>query len=351
MIKFLKYWYLIALTALLFYAGCSGKNGEAKEKDRNNSSIPVEISLVSSGDISTYFTGTATIEAEEETDVVARVGGVVRELMVEEGDYVDRNDILARLDDEEFRVRLNQAGASLNRMKVLYERNLELHRKGLISTEEFQQSKYDYKQQEAAYEMAELNLKHTAIRTPISGVVSRRMVKVGNMVLQNSPAFRVTGLNPLIAVLHVPEKRLESLSEGQEVKLRIDALGGEFVRGRIKRISPVVDPETGTVKVTVETINSSDRLKPGMFAEASIILRQRDDATTIPLAALVDKEGRQVAFVVEQEVVRAVTPDIAFIQGGRAVVESGIAEGDLLVVIGQQSLSGGDAVTVAEVKE
>ena len=346
MIKFLKYWYLIALTALLFYAGCSGKNGEAKEKDRNNSSIPVEISLVSSGDISTYFTGTATIEAEEETDVVARVGGVVRELMVEEGDYVDRNDILARLDDEEFRVRLNQAGASLNRMKVLYERNLELHRKGLISTEEFQQSKYDYKQQEAAYEMAELNLKHTAIRTPISGVVSRRMVKVGNMVLQNSPAFRVTGLNPLIAVLHVPEKRLESLSEGQEVKLRIDALGGEFVRGRIKRISPVVDPETGTVKVTVETINSSDRLKPGMFARVNIIHDIHRNTALIHKDALISEDDQSVVFVLKDSTALRKTVTIGFRNTTHVEVLSGLSVGDTVVTTGKSSLKDSSLVEV-----
>jgi membrane fusion protein (multidrug efflux system) len=88
-----------------------------------------------------------------------------------------------------------------------------------------------------------------------------------------------------------------------------------------------------------------------MFAEAGIILRQLEDAVTIPLAALVDKEGQRVAFVVDQDLAREVRPVITFVQGERAVVGSGIEEGDRVVVIGQQSLSGGDEVTVAEVKE
>lgn len=344
--KFNKYWCYVALAVLLFSAGCGGQDGEATEKENDNSSIPVEISLVSSGDISTYFTGTATIEAEEETDVVARVGGVVRELMVEEGDYVEKNDILARLDDEELRVSLNQAEAKLDRLKSLYERNMELHRKGLISTEEFQQSKYDYRQQEAAYEMAELNLKYTAIRTPISGVVSRRMVKVGNMVLQNSPAFRVTGLNPLIAVLHVPEKRLESLSKGQEVKLRIDALGGEYVKGRIKRISPVVDPETGTVKVTVETINSSNRLKPGMFARVNIIHDIHRDTALLPKDAIISEDDQSVVFVLKDSTALRKTVTIGFRNTTHVEVLSGLSIGDTVVTTGKSSLKDSSLVEV-----
>jgi multidrug efflux pump subunit AcrA (membrane-fusion protein) len=88
-----------------------------------------------------------------------------------------------------------------------------------------------------------------------------------------------------------------------------------------------------------------------MFAEARIILARREEALTIPLAALVVKEDEEVAFVVEGGTARQVRPEIAFVQGERAVVDSGIAEGEMVVVIGQQSLSNGDAVTVAEVKE
>ncbi|MBD3179810.1 MAG: biotin/lipoyl-binding protein, partial [Candidatus Latescibacteria bacterium] len=103
----MKRWFLTALISvsvfLFIFAGCGGGNNK-QGGDKKKSSIPVEISLVSSGDISTYFTGTATIEAEEETEVVAKVHGVVEELKVEEGDFVRKGDILARLDDEQFRV-------------------------------------------------------------------------------------------------------------------------------------------------------------------------------------------------------------------------------------------------------
>jgi multidrug efflux pump subunit AcrA (membrane-fusion protein) len=121
--------------------------------------------------------------------------------------------------------------------------------------------------------------------------------------------------------------------------------------GTINRLSPVVDPASRSLETRIRVVNRGYLLKPGMFAEADLILRQRENAVTVPLAALVDKGGQRVAFIVESEIAREVKPVIAFVQGERAVVDSGIAEGDLLVVIGQQSLSDGDAVTVAEVKE
>jgi membrane fusion protein (multidrug efflux system) len=121
--------------------------------------------------------------------------------------------------------------------------------------------------------------------------------------------------------------------------------------GIIDKLSPVVDPASRTLETRIRVVNRGYPLKPGMFAEAGIILRQLEDAVTIPLAALVDKEGQRVAFVVDQDLAREVRPVITFVQGERAVVGSGIEEGDRVVVIGQQSLSGGDEVTVAEVKE
>ena len=204
----------ICIAVLVAVAGCGRNQGNnSKEEKEKDPAVPVEVAEVISGDIAAYFTGTATIEAEEETEVVAKVGGVVERIMVEEGDYVEAGDVLASLDDEMLKVQVEQAEASLKGLESDYERNKKLHQKELVSTEEFQQSKYEYEQQKAVYDLAVLSLKYATIRTPISGVVAERKIKVGNMVLQNSPTFRVTGMNPLIAVpkaaLFVPGKTNE----------------------------------------------------------------------------------------------------------------------------------------------
>ena len=118
--------------------------------------------------------------------------------------------------------------------------------------------------------------------------------------------------------------------------------------GTIDRLSPVLDPASRTLETRIRVTNRAYQLKPGMFAETRIVLRQRDSAVLIPLAALIDKEGERIVFVANQDRVRKVAPRIAFVDGEQAVVDSGIEEGDRVVVIGQQSLEDGDAVTVAE---
>lgn len=342
-------WAVISALAVSLYGCGNDQASGSSEKEEKDPSVPVEVQEVISGDIAAYFTGTATVEAEEETEVVAKVSGVVERLMVEEGDYVKAGDALATLDDEVLKVQLEQAEANLKRLENLYDRNIDLYEKQLISTEEFQQSKYEYEQQKAAYEMQELNLKYTSIRTPISGVVAKRMVKVGNMVLQNNPTFKVTGLDPLIAILHIPEKHLSMLGKNQRVKLKVDALGETRFEGRIKMISPVVDPATGTVKVTVEIKDESGELMPGMFARVNIIHDVHENTVLVPKDAVMSEDRESVVFVLRDSTAVRQQIQIGFTNTTHVEVIRGLTVGDTVVTTGKASLK--DSTVVEIVKD
>ena len=144
-----KIYYLLCsvfLIGMLLIPISCGKNSQSKEKDKKKDElvVPVEVAEVTRGNISAYFSGTATIEAEEETDVVAKVSGVVKKIYVEEGDYVKANQVVAKLDDEKLTVQLEQAKATLDKLENAYNRNDELFKKSLISVDQFQKSKYEY---------------------------------------------------------------------------------------------------------------------------------------------------------------------------------------------------------------
>ena len=120
--------YLLAMLLILCLAALQwncGQNSISKTKDKKNNEvvIPVEVAEVTKGDISAYFSGTATIEAEEETDVVAKVGEVVKEIYVEEGDYVKAGQVMAKLNDEKLSVQVDQAKATLKKLENIYHRN------------------------------------------------------------------------------------------------------------------------------------------------------------------------------------------------------------------------------------
>jgi membrane fusion protein (multidrug efflux system) len=347
-----KYLLLIVFAALAVTAGATGcgKKGcpKANGKKDDKVVVPVEVAAVTKGTISAYFTGTATIGAEEETGVVAKVGGVVKEIMVEEGQYVKEGDVLAKLDDEKIAVQLAQAKAALEKLKTSYERNVDLHKQSLISTEMFQQSKYDYESQKANYDLADLEFRYTTIRTPISGVVAERLIKVGNMVLPNQSVFRVAGLDPLIAVLHVPERQLGKLRTGLAAKLTVDASSTEPFTGRINRISPVIDPATGTVKVTVEVRDPSRRLKPGMFARINIIYDVHENVLTAPKDAIISEDRENAVFVVRDSVAYRQIVTTGYVNTTAIEVLSGLKPGDTIVTTGKASLK--DSAKVQIVK-
>jgi membrane fusion protein (multidrug efflux system) len=337
---------LIALCIISITESCGGNGHSEPAKEEDKLAVPVETDLVSIGDIAAYFTGTATIEAEEETEVVAKVSGTVERIMVEEGEFVKAGQVLAKLDDEMISVQLEQADVILRKLENNFERSKDLHNKQLVSTEVFQQTKFEYEQQKSAYNMARLNLNYTEIRTPISGVVSARQIKKGNMVLQNQSTFIVSGFDPLIAVLHVPERQLAKLKAGLQARLSVDAIENKEIDGHIERISPVVDPETGTVKITVETRDPLGRLRPGMFARVKIIYDVHSDVLKIPKGAIVSEDRESAVFVVQDSVAYRRNVTLGYINTTHVEVLAGLAPDDVIVTTGKGSLKDSTRVEI-----
>lgn len=334
--------------ALMFSLWGCGKNSHSSTNNKKDEevAVPVEIAEVMIGDIAAYFTGTATVEAEEETEVVAKVGGVVEKIMVEEGDYVNAGDIIAKLDDEKIAVQFAQAKANLNKLESNYQRSEDLHKKNLISTEGFQQAKYEYEHQKATYELAVLDLQYTSIRTPISGVVAERLIKVGNMILPNQAVYRVSGLDPLIAVLHMPERQLAKLRVGQKATLSVDAFGKSEFTGRIKRISPVVDPATGTIKVTLEMHDPSRQLRPGMFARINIIYDIHSNILMAPKDAIISEDRESAVYVIRDSLAIRQIIDVGYTNTTHAEVLHGLEPGDTIVTTGKGSLKDSTKVDI-----
>ncbi len=332
----------LILAAVLLFAGSQigcGTDSQSKPRDENTATpLPVEVASVETGSITAFFSGTATLEPEDEAEVVAKVQGVVKEILVEEGDQVRAGQVMARLDDERPSVKLAQAAANLGKVESQYNRDKELFAKKLISAEDFQRAKFEYESQKAAYGLARLELAYTSIRAPISGIVAERKIKVGNMVLANQTTFRITDFDPLLAILYIPEHEMSKLRAGQPASLTVDALPGVPFHGRVDRISPVVDPTTGTFKVTVVVRDPTRRLKPGMFARIRIVYNVHENTLLIPREAILAEDAESAVFVVRKKVAYRTLVQTGYADSVRVEVLSGLTPGDTVVVTGQGSL-------------
>ncbi len=289
---------ILAVLVVLVNSGCSTDGGAAGATEAViDSALPVEVATVTRRSIGASYSGVATLEAESAAQVTAKVSGVLLKLMVEEGDRVKAGQTLAQLDDDAPRLNLLKVESSVKKLENDYRRASEMFERQLLSAEQNDKIRYELETQRATRDLARLELSYTRIVAPISGVITKRMVKVGNFIQINQSLFQIDNFDPLLAVLNVPERQLNTLAVGQTVAMQVDALPGEQFSGRIQRISPVIDAGTGTFRVTCEFRDSSNRLKSGMFGRLQIAFDRHDDALAIPRSSLVEEDGESAVFL------------------------------------------------------
>ncbi|GJM11181.1 MAG: MexH family multidrug efflux RND transporter periplasmic adaptor subunit [Lysobacteraceae bacterium] len=322
---------------------------EENDEENQEQAVPVETALVESGDVYASWDGSVTLESDREAVVVAKTNGILLELLAEEGDEVKAGQVLARLDKERQRLEVERALATLRRLENDFRRSTEMFSRNLTSSEEHERIRFETESQQAAVDLAKLQLEYTDIVAPINGVVSERMVKIGNLISEQTPMFRVTEFDPLQGIVHVPEHELSTLRKGQVVQLMADALPDRVFEGVVARISPVVDSSTGTFRVTTEFSDPGRDLKPGMFARLRIVHATRNDVVTVPRDAIVYEDGRSYAYLVEgasleDAKAKRVELTTGFESEGRVEVSAGVSLGDIVVTAGKGSIGDGTRI-------
>lgn len=329
----------IIIASSTIFNGCAEQSQSKPADDADSlNAIPVEVSQVNRGDVSAYYAGNATLEADDEASAITNVRGIIRAIYVREGDYVEAGQILAKLEEEQLQLEVARTKALMDRSHNEYKRNSNLFEKKLISAEAYDNSRYEYESQKALYELASLDLERTEIRAPISGYVSERKVKTGNLLNVNETLFKITSYNPLLAILHIPEHEMSKIKRGQQVLLQADATPGKTFEGKVARISPVVNPQTGTFRTTVEVQDDTGNLKPGMFSRIRVVYNTNHNTLLVPKEAILTEDVNKNLFVIRDNLAFKMPINTGFTNGNNVEILEGVQEGDLVVTIGHSSL-------------
>ncbi len=342
----------------LFFTGCdtgesTGKSGKgagkiAPKKGPAGKPVLVELATVQRGSIEEVLERSAALQAEEQVLVLARTQNPAVELLVEEGDLVEKDQILLRLENDAQKTAHTRANTDLNKARIEYERVDQLYTQSLISESDFVNAKFAYDQAKLVEEEARRQLEFTEVRAPIKGTITSRTVKVGDKVTTGTPIFEIIDLDSTVAVIHVPEQYLPKLRKGMKARLFSGTLGDKVFDGFVKRISPIVDADAGTVKVVVG-LDELGALSPGMWVNVELILQEKQNALLIPKRAITysvdqtfafktytDEEGQLRA---QRQLVEPLNVDKDFLEP-----KEGFIEGDLIVVAGHGALKDGAAV-------
>ena len=162
----------------------------------------------------------------------------------------------------------------------------------------------------------------------------------------NDPIYRVTSFDPLVAYLHVPEREYQQISADQPVAIDIDALADMEILAGVTRVSPIVDPETGTFKIPIEIRDESRRIKPGMFGRMSIVYDRHENVLQVPRSAVMEEMGTESVYVVEDDKAVRRIVQTGYGENGMIEITDGLDDSDNVITVGQVGLKHDATVTV-----
>ena len=356
-------WTPVVVTLLLllpFAAGCAFESGVAGEPPTADTAspaaddaIPVAALPMFRGRIESVLRFSTNLEAENRVDVLSETERHVTDLLVEEGDTVRVGETLLLLEDEAQRTALRRVESQLARSRLEYERQKRLFEQDLISEQAYIQARYDTEQLELALEDAERELSYATVMAPISGIVTERLVNLGDHVETHAKLFEIVDFDSIVARVFVPERQLTGLFVGQPARVLAQSLDGPH-QARVERISPEVDPRSGTVKVTLD-IPGNQGLLPGMYVEVDLVAAVEEDALLAPKRALVYDQEQVFVFRVTEgaEGPRAERLMVSILIESEDVVQlaGDLTEGQRLIVAGQAGLKDGARIRLLDPAE
>ncbi|MBU1701681.1 MAG: efflux RND transporter periplasmic adaptor subunit [Candidatus Eisenbacteria bacterium] len=325
----------------------STKKDDTSDGDKDKKKeVPIEMATVVRDSVSATYTASATLEAERDVDILAKIQGLVEKIHVEEGDYVQDGDILAILDGRELSIQVDKAVSSLNNATTEYERMQSLANRDLASQKALEDARHALQQAESILEEMKLKLSYTQIRAPFSGMVTQRFIETGQTINPGHQAFSIADMDPLLTRVYLPEDEIPNIKRGQPVQVRLDSEPDLQLSGRVRQIAPMVDRQTGTVKVTVEIEKCASPIRPGSFARVFITTDIHPLALVLPKRCLVEEAGKRYVFLIEGDTVVVRDVELGYEEADRIEIVEGLGEGDHVVLIGQGSLKDGSHVRV-----
>ena len=326
----------------------SASEGEVAEDAKEEPAVPVAVEDLQVGQVSSYLTSTANLVPESEVEVLAEWEGRLARLQVEEGDAIEKGQILAELARDDAEITLQKARVRADTARIAFDRAEKLKQQELLAPEEFDKVEQSFRLAEQEVAEAEWRLEKTYIRAPFRGIVTQRNVQNGQHVRPGDSMFRVADFEPLVARIYLPEKDVLSLEAGRSVRLSLRADDAVSFQGKIQKISPVVDTATGTVKVTVAATQVPREVRPGAFVRVDIAKETRDRVVLVPREAVVRELQTTYVFVAKGEEAEKREVTLGLEEDGRIEAVTGLEVGDQVITAGQGGLEDGAKIKLVE---
>ncbi len=339
----------------------SEAEGSADPGTESFRAIPVEARVVRRENVEEAVEVTGVIVPHRAVDVVAETGGRLTDVRAELGGRVKSGDTLAVIDDRVAMSRLENAIAQVlsveNKLKIAglnFESDRQLFEHGDISRLSFENSLFavkaaeaDLKSNHADLSRARKGFEDTRLTSPIDGWVSRKHVELGAMVSVGTATYRVVDLTTMKITLGIPQSAIGRIQEGGSVRITVAALEDRTFDGYVRYISPQAEETTGAFPVEVHLENTTDMsIRAGMSARCRVILGGSNLQFVVPGNAVVARDGKEHVYRIWDGIARLTEVKTRETFGSLVAVETGLAEGDTIVVAGMNRLGAATHVAI-----
>lgn len=354
--------YSFVLFLLVLAAAACLSCTKKAEEENTEKTVNVRTVTVARETVRPYIEAVGSLEPDKEVVVSSEVEGVIREMLVDEGDRVSRGMVLARVSDTDYLLGVRaaeaawkQARANLENARTVFSRMEALYQEKVVSKQEYDNAvtRLDVAGQDADRASAALSLSRerlakTVIRSPMDGAVKTKTATAGDFIGAGRPLMRVISIDPAKLGFSVAEKDIGALKSGQEVVFVVDPYPSREFSGTLTTIYPSLDERSRTLKAEASVPNRTGELKPGIFARVRVYTGEPRQAITIPITSILYEGTKTRIFVAENDTARERVVSIGGKYGEMMEVLDGLQEKERLVVVGQNTLTDGVKIRVVE---
>lgn len=287
-------------------------------------------------------------DALHQNNVASDGSGKLLKLLVEEGDFVRAGQTIAKLDDEMVQLQIQNVQLNIEQLKNDNTRFSVLKKENAISNVEAEKVELGLKSAEVQLKQLQKQLRSTSIVAPFSGVVSKKMVDLGSMVMPGTPIVELTDISSLKLSVSVPERDILKFQKGQKVVANADVYSDVDFNGVISNIAVQADASHNfKVQSTIKNSNAN-RLMAGMYGSVSLSNSKSTSALSVPRKALVGSSKSPKVYVVRNGKAKLTSFNAGTSDGEYIEVVSGLSQGDKIVIKGQVNLQDNSNVKIAK---
>lgn len=336
---------ILGLSALIIYRIVQNKELGNTGSTSMDQSIRVSGMILQPQEFRDNLSLSGSLEANEQVDIRSEVSGIVESINFEEGQKVNKGQILFRVNDIEMRAKLAQTESAQNLASENERRAKLLLEKEAISQEEYDISKADLQSTRAESQLTAAQLSKTTVRAPFSGTIGLRAISTGTYVTPATPIAKLINTNQLKITFSIPEKYASRMRVGNTLFFTTSNSNEQYT-AKIYAIEPEVELTTRTLKMRAIAENPEGKLYPGTFANVTLPLEIVENALLVPSESLIPIQNGKKIFVLENGKAKEVIVETGARTDSLVRVISGLFPGDTILTYGVMALKNGTPVMV-----